>query len=97
MDMAMGLVTSLAPSVIWAIILAELSEIYGGSKKSFRSWRFYKWSPTDAKLMGKVAKFIKPLTVSFGHFYVITPIKLITYLHSLIFGTLKSLLTINNC
>lgn len=81
-------------SGFWLMILGMIAKLRLYFAKVTKSWTRFEWiDKQDKMLMRKLGRRVRPLHVYFGGFYVITEKRVILYLHNLIWGTMRTLLT----
>lgn len=86
-------------SIILALLMV-LSKVQFVSNKCIASWRHRHWqsfSPAENEAyMKRFVKSCKPIGIRFGIFYVVKPQAILVYLISIVRGTVRLLIAINN-
>jgi len=79
---------------LYLIVLTLLTNLYSYTMKTFRTWRSHALkAPMDRLILKKIRKFALPFRIHFGTYYIIKPIRMIIFIHTLIWGTMRVLLT----
>jgi len=88
-----GMVSAAAFS-IWLLLLQITIVAHIKTKKLIRIWKSHIWSNRlDQKYMRLFTKSLTPYTIYLGSFYKILPIRIIIFLNTIIWSTLRVLLT----
>lgn len=86
-----GMCSILGPS-IWVLLMTLILKISKISEEALNTWKKIKWeNPQVAVCMKKSQKFWRPFQFHFGRFYVMKPIRLIFFFHTIIWGVSKAL------
>jgi len=83
---------------LWLLTLVVFQRLYIGTKITYVSWKSYYIADENSKRniveFRKYMKTVKPFAIHFCTFYLFKPVRVIGFLNSAIWGTLRSTLTI---
>jgi len=86
--------SSIGCVVIILFVFILLSSVFQRTEKCLNSWRNFTWkSKRESAIMKKFRKSVYPILFHNGS-YIIRPKRVLTYLNSLIWSSMKSLITL---
>jgi hypothetical protein len=84
-------------AIIWTVVLQMGGSIYKQSNACILNWKRINHhynchiSYRDLKLMRKISASCKPMGLRFGGFYVVRLVRVLKFVHFVVWGTVKTL------